>query len=74
MPDSDRPVRAKICGLVRPEDARAAVRAGASYLGVVLAGGPRRVTPERAAEISAASAGVPVFGVYGRQSVEEILN
>lgn len=74
MADSEPPVRAKICGLMRPEDAVAAVRAGASYLGVVLASGPRRVTPERAAEISAASAGVPVFGVYGRQSVDEILD
>lgn len=67
------PVRAKICGLTRPEDAAAAVAAGASYLGVVLAGGPRRVTVTRAAEIASVGGSVPVIGVYGDQSVEEIL-
>lgn len=67
------PVRAKICGLTRPEDAAAAVAAGASYLGVVFAGGPRRVTVARAAEIAAMGGSVPVIGVYGDQPVEEIL-
>jgi phosphoribosylanthranilate isomerase len=66
-------VRAKICGLTRPADAGAAADAGASFLGVVFAGGPRVVTPERAAEVTAAANGVPVFGVYGTQSVEDIL-
>lgn len=32
----------KICGLTRVEDARAAVRAGADYLGAILSGGFRR--------------------------------
>jgi phosphoribosylanthranilate isomerase len=63
----------KICGLTRPEDAVRAAAGGASYLGVVLASGPRRVSFERAAEVVAASRGVPVLGVVGRQSVEEIL-
>jgi phosphoribosylanthranilate isomerase len=66
-------VRAKICGLTRPADAGAAADAGASFLGVVFAGGPRVVTPEQAAEVTAAANGVPVFGVYGTQSVEDIL-
>jgi phosphoribosylanthranilate isomerase len=66
-------VRAKVCGLTRPEDAATAAEAGASFLGVVFAGGPRLVTPAQAAEVTAAANGVPVFGVYGTQSVEDIL-
>lgn len=66
-------VRVKICGLTRPEDAEAAAAAGAAFLGVVFAGGPRRVTASAAAGVRAAAPGVPVFGVYSRQSVDEIL-
>lgn len=66
-------MRAKICGLTRAGDAVTAAAAGADYLGVVFAGGPRRVTAPAAAEIRAAAGGVPVFGVYGDQSVDEIL-
>ena len=73
MPDSARPALVKICGLTRPEDAAAAAAAGAAYLGVVFAGGPRRVGAAAAADVSAAAAGVPVFGVYDAQPVEEIL-
>jgi phosphoribosylanthranilate isomerase len=64
----------KICGLTRPLDAAAAVAAGASYLGVVLAGGPRLVTTDHAAAIRAAAGRVPVLGVYGDQPVEHILS
>jgi phosphoribosylanthranilate isomerase len=67
------PAKAKICGLTRPEDAEAAANAGASYLGVVFAGGPRRVSVTAAARIVAASGSIPVFGVFGDQGVEEIL-
>lgn len=67
-------VEVKICGLTRPEDAEWAVAAGASYLGVVLAAGPRRVSFARAADVVAASRGVPVLGVFGNQPVEEILS
>jgi phosphoribosylanthranilate isomerase len=66
-------VKLKICGLMRSEDAAAAVAAGASYLGVVFAGGPRAVTQGQAREIVAAAAGVPVFGVFARHPVEDIL-
>lgn len=38
----------KFCGLTRPEDAREAASLGASYLGVIFAGGPRHLEPERA--------------------------
>jgi phosphoribosylanthranilate isomerase len=64
--------RVKICGLTRPEDADFAAAAGASLLGVVFAGGPRRVSFARAAEVVAASRGVPVLGIFGDHPVEEI--
>jgi phosphoribosylanthranilate isomerase len=67
------PVRVKICGLTRPEDAVIAVAAGASYLGVVFAGGPRRVDIGTAAAVRAAARSVPVLGVYGGQPILEIL-
>lgn len=54
----------KICGLTRPEDARQAEEAGARYLGVILAGGPRLVTPEQAGVVL----GPPRQGV-GRAAV-----
>ena len=63
----------KICGLMRPQDAAKAAEAGASYLGVVFAGGPRAVTPEQGREVVAAGAGVPVLGIFADQSPEEIL-
>jgi phosphoribosylanthranilate isomerase len=66
-------VKAKICGLTRPEDAEAAASAGASYLGVVFAGGPRCVSVPAAARIVGVSGSIPVFGVFSDQSVEEIL-
>jgi len=68
------PPRVKICGLTRPADAAAAAAAGASYLGVVFVGGPRVVSAAAAAAVRAAAAGVPVFGVYGEESVENILH
>ncbi len=67
-------VRVKICGLTRPADAAWAASAGASYLGVVLAGGPRRVDAEAAAAVVGASRGVPVLGVFSDHTVDEILS
>lgn len=63
----------KICGLMRPDEAAFAVTAGASYLGVVFAEGPRTVTPDIAREIVAAAGGVAVMGVFADQPVDEIL-
>ena len=63
----------KICGLLRAEDAAAAARAGASFLGVVFAEGPRTATQEQAREIVCASSGVPVLGVFANQTVADIL-
>ena len=41
----------KICGLTRPDDAVHAELAGASYLGVILASGPRLLDAEHAAAV-----------------------
>ena len=61
---------AKICGLTRPEDVAAACELGASILGFnFVAASPRRVTAERAREISAAvAAGVLKAGVFAAGS------
>jgi phosphoribosylanthranilate isomerase len=45
--------RVKICGLTRPEDALAAVAAGADAVGVVLAASPRQVTLGQAERVLA---------------------
>ena len=50
-----------------------AVRLGASYLGVVFAGGPRQVDEAAARAISGAAGQVPVIGVFGPQGEGEIL-
>ena len=70
---ADSSVRVKICGLTRPADAVSAVAAGAAYLGVVFAGGPRVVSADAAAAVRAAAGDVPVLGVFGEQPVERIL-
>jgi len=41
----------KFCGMTRAEDAREAAALGASYVGVIFAGGPRQVTIDRAASV-----------------------
>jgi phosphoribosylanthranilate isomerase len=67
-------LRAKICGLTRPEDAATAVAGGADLLGVVFAGGPRVVDVRTAGAIRAAAGHVPVLGVFGEQPIEQILH
>ena len=66
-------VEVKICGLTRPDAAAVCVAAGASYLGVIFASGPRVVTATVAGEVVHAAEGRPVLGVFGAQRVEEIL-
>src|SRR5688572_12957622 len=70
----DVAARVKICGLTRPEDAGYAAEAGAAYLGVVFAGGPRQVGLTQAAQVVAASRGVPVLGVFGGTPTGDILS
>ena len=66
-------VEVKVCGLRRPADVAVAVQAGATYLGVVYAGGPRRVTDVEAREVVAAAEGTPVLAVWGPPDREAIL-
>jgi phosphoribosylanthranilate isomerase len=68
--------RIKFCGLTRTEDAEAAARLGADYVGVIFAGGPRELTPPRAAEVWAAAGGtakrVGVFGTDFRSRIPAV--
>ena len=57
----------------RPADVAVAVQAGATYLGVVYAGGPRRVTDVEAREVVAAAEGTPVLAVWGPPDRDAIL-
>jgi phosphoribosylanthranilate isomerase len=64
-------VEVKICGLTRAVDAELADAAGAAYLGVIFAGGPRERTPlEARATLSGRRA--RKVGVFAAQSPSEI--
>lgn len=63
----------KICGLTNAADARASAEAGADYLGVIFAGGPRVLTAARAREVlDGGGSSVHRVGVFGTQSPDEI--
>lgn len=63
----------KFCGMTRPEDARRAAELGASYVGVIFAGGPRHLTVDRAREVLAdVPPSVRRVGVFASQSASEI--
>ena len=63
----------KFCGLTRPEDAEFAVALGAAYTGVIFAGGPRMLTPERAnIVLREVPSSVRRVGVFADQSVADI--
>lgn len=66
-------VEVKVCGLRRPADVAVAFEAGATYFGVVYAGGPRRVSDVEAREVVAAAEGRPVLAVWGAPDREAIL-
>jgi phosphoribosylanthranilate isomerase len=61
----------KICGLTRAVDAEYADAAGAAYLGVIFAGGPRQRLPAEARAILAGRRARKV-GVFATQSPSEI--
>jgi phosphoribosylanthranilate isomerase len=58
--------RVKICGITDVTFARAAMEAGADFIGVVFASSPRQVSLEKAREITASvkNHGLPVVGVF----------
>ena len=68
----ERMVAVKFCGLTRPEDAAMGASLGAAYLGVIFAGGPRLLTPDRAREVLAAAGTARKVGVFGTQQPAEI--
>jgi len=64
----------KVCGMTRLDDAKVAVEAGADWLGFVLKWeGPRRITPEQAAEIAAAVPYATAVAVMVAPTPEEAL-
>jgi phosphoribosylanthranilate isomerase len=66
-------VEIKFCGLTRREDAKQAVEYGASYVGVIFAGGPRMLTVERAGVVLRdVPAGFHRVGVFADQGPTEI--
>jgi phosphoribosylanthranilate isomerase len=59
--------------MTRPQDAAIGAEIGASYIGVVFADGPRRVTPGQAKKIfEAAGKTVKHVGVFGTNDPDEI--
>jgi phosphoribosylanthranilate isomerase len=63
----------KICGLTRRDDADLAERLGASFLGVILAGGPRRLTvPQAANVLGDRRPGIQRVAVFGAQPIDEM--
>ena len=65
--------KVKFCGMTRPQDAAIGAEIGASYIGVVFADGPRRVTPGQAKKIfEAAGKKVKHVGVFGTNDPDEI--
>ncbi|MFQ5746024.1 MAG: phosphoribosylanthranilate isomerase [Gemmatimonadota bacterium] len=62
----------KICGIRTEADARLARDAGADYVGLVLAGSPRRVDEETAGRVARAVE-IPAVGVFVDRDAEKIL-
>ena len=66
-------VEIKFCGLTRREDAEYAAALGASYVGVIFAGGPRTLTLEKASDVLAAvPPDVRRVGVFADQAPDDV--
>jgi phosphoribosylanthranilate isomerase len=66
-------IEVKFCGMTREADAAFAAAAGATYIGVIFAGGPREVAVEAAGRIlGGAGPGVKRVGVFGADYRERI--
>ncbi len=69
-------VRVKICGIMEPEHAAVAAKAGADFIGVVFAPSERRITPEIARQVFAAARNAnpkpEMVGVFVNAPVEEV--
>jgi phosphoribosylanthranilate isomerase len=67
-------VKVKVCGIKELDDARVAAAAGADAIGLVFAESPRRVSVERAREISTVlPEGVMKVGVFVDEDPQEVL-
>jgi phosphoribosylanthranilate isomerase len=63
----------KICGLTRRDDADLAERLGADFLGAIMAGGPRNLTADQAAQVLGPRRHtVKRAAVFGAQMMDEI--
>lgn len=62
----------KFCGMTRPEDVACAAALGASYVGVIFAGGPRLLAPHVAAAVLAGRGTARAVGVFGSQAPTEV--
>jgi phosphoribosylanthranilate isomerase len=65
--------KVKFCGMTRPQDAALAAEIGASYVGVIFAEGPRKVSVESAREILAAAPGVAHVGVFDTNDADRVV-
>ncbi|HKK93776.1 MAG TPA: phosphoribosylanthranilate isomerase [Longimicrobiales bacterium] len=71
--DQGWPLRVKICGITRVEDAVVAAHAGADYLGTILSSGFGRSVPLENAVAYGAETGVPVIGVTVDETLEDLV-
>lgn len=67
-------VAIKFCGITRRDDAEYAAALGAGYVGLIFAGGPRKLTVAQAGDVvRTLPRTVKRVGVFGDQSDDEIL-